>query len=637
VYVQEIPSSVRPIASVSTSVGAFIDFFPEGDSTRAVQVFGMADFERQFGRIDRRSAASYQVAQFFMNGGPSAWIVRALHADAQAAKVGAKATTGTASAITLEARSKGAWGNTLRFSVEPATDPADPTTVDPDLFNLYVYRYAAIDDVRAPIVTEKYLGVSTDKDSSRYFVSVVNDASQLVVAKHVTAGAMPVATGTVGDAIDTSATFSTLDTKDFKVTYNSNAYTCTLAYSGANDLRKLRGAVEAAIRKGGSAEPALAGATVQLIGDQLMIEAAWPSPTYSAKELITIGAGSSASVVDVIGFGAGDSPTKNVQEYVLGDTSTPGFQKDGVEGDDGTVPLEADDLIGDPNDKTGIYALEDVDLFNILCIPAAASLAGGEFTTLMSTAVGYCEKRRAFMIVDIPESANTPQKAQDWVDANASTIKNANTAVYFPRVELPDPTDQFRMRSFPSSGTMAGIFARTDTDRGVWKAPAGIDTMLRGVGALDYILSDGENGVLNQLGINCLRVFPVYGQVAWGARTLLGADAMASSWKYISIRRLALMIEESLFRGTKWVVFEPNDEPLWAKIRQNVGAFMMGLFRQGAFQGSTPDKAFYVKCDGETTTAADRNLGVVNIEIGFAPLKPAEFVVLKIQQIPDVI
>jgi hypothetical protein len=117
---------------------------------------------------------------------------------------------------------------------------------------------------------------------------------------------------------------------------------------------------------------------------------------------------------------------------------------------------------------------------------------------------------------------------------------------------------------------------------------------------------------------------------------MFGADARASEWKYLSIRRLALMIEESLFRGTKWVVFEPNDEPLWAKIRQNVGAFMTQLFRQGAFQGSTPDKAFFVKCDGETTTAADRNLGIVNIEVGFAPLKPAEFVVLKIQQIPDV-
>jgi hypothetical protein len=145
-------------------------------------------------------------------------------------------------------------------------------------------------------------------------------------------------------------------------------------------------------------------------------------------------------------------------------------------------------------------------------------------------------------------------------------------------------------------------------------------------------LTDLENGVLNKLGVNCARSF-VSGFVNWGARTMDGADDLGSEWKYIPIRRLALFIEESLYRGTQWVVFEPNDEPLWARVRLNVGAFMNGLFRQGAFQGSTPGQAFYVKCDAETTTQADRNLGIVNIEVGFAPLKPAEFVVIKIQQI----
>ena len=128
-----------------------------------------------------------------------------------------------------------------------------------------------------------------------------------------------------------------------------------------------------------------------------------------------------------------------------------------------------------------------------------------------------------------------------------------------------------------------------------------------------------------------MRKFP-NGFVNWGARTLAGSDEIGSEWKYIPIRRLALFIEESLFRGTKWVVFEPNDEPLWSQIRLNLKAFMLGLFRRGAFQGSTPDKAFFVKCDGETTTQNDRNLGIVNIEVGFAPLKPAEFVIIRIQQ-----
>ena len=146
-------------------------------------------------------------------------------------------------------------------------------------------------------------------------------------------------------------------------------------------------------------------------------------------------------------------------------------------------------------------------------------------------------------------------------------------------------------------------------------------------------LTDGENGQLNPLGVNCLRNFPVIGNVVWGARTLDGADALASQWKYIPVRRLAYYIEESLFRGTQWVVFEPNDEPLWAQIRLNVGSFMQTLFIKGAFQGSSPNDAYFVKCSSETTTQTDIDNGVVNIVVGFAPLKPAEFVVIQIQQI----
>jgi phage tail sheath protein FI len=203
---------------------------------------------------------------------------------------------------------------------------------------------------------------------------------------------------------------------------------------------------------------------------------------------------------------------------------------------------------------------------------------------------------------------------------------------------MNDPLQEGKLDDFAPCGIMAGVMSRTDNDRGVWKAPAGIETGLRGVmglsiNGLPATLSDQDNGVLNPLGVNCLRGFPNIGHVAWGARTLEGSDILASQWKYLPVRRLALYIEESLFRGTQWVVFEPNDEPLWAQIRLNLGAFMNGLFRQGAFQGTTPRDAYLVKCDKETTTQDDINRGVVNILVGFAPLKPAEFVVIKIQQL----
>jgi hypothetical protein len=181
------------------------------------------------------------------------------------------------------------------------------------------------------------------------------------------------------------------------------------------------------------------------------------------------------------------------------------------------------------------------------------------------------------------------------------------------------------------SGAMAGLMARIDSSRGVWKAPAGTEADLLGVVGLEQTFSDSENGILNPRAINTIRVFP-NGIVSWGARTMDGDDDFASEYKYIPVRRLALFMEESLYRGLKWVVFEPNDEPLWAQIRLNVGAFMHNLFRQGAFQGQTPKEAYFVKCDKESTTQNDINLGIVNIWVGFAPLKPAEFVILYLQQ-----
>jgi phage tail sheath protein FI len=201
-------------------------------------------------------------------------------------------------------------------------------------------------------------------------------------------------------------------------------------------------------------------------------------------------------------------------------------------------------------------------------------------------AESLCTLRRAMYILDVPQQAadrDTVPQVQTWLDANA-TLRSRNAALYFPRVDIPDPLNSFRLRATPPSGTIAGLYARTDGTRGVWKAPAGTEATLTGVQNLEYKLTDGENGILNPLAINCIRSFPVYGIVNWGARTLMGADQLSDDYKYVPVRRLALFIEESLFRGTQWVVFEPNDEPLWSQIRLNVGAFMHDLFRQGAFQ-----------------------------------------------------
>jgi Bacteriophage tail sheath protein len=279
--------------------------------------------------------------------------------------------------------------------------------------------------------------------------------------------------------------------------------------------------------------------------------------------------------------------------------------------------------------KEGLFALEKADLFNLLCIPPYDD--GDVDDTLVGDAAAYCERRRAMLVVDPRSDWDAVEDAVANVGAVGTSSRNA--ALFFPHIRRPNPLFPDQIENFAPSGAVAGIFARTDAQRGVWKAPAGQNATIVGAPELSVPLTDGEIGQLNPLGVNCLRVLPAAGRVVWGSRTLQGNDRLASEWKYIPVRRTALFLEESLYRGTHWVVFEPNAEPLWAQIRLNVGAFMNTLFRQGAFAGTTPREAYFVKCDAETTTPDDVNLGVVNIAVGFAPLKPAEFVVIRIQQI----
>lgn len=300
--------------------------------------------------------------------------------------------------------------------------------------------------------------------------------------------------------------------------------------------------------------------------------------------------------------------------------------------DDGGLLAQAD-FLGGQNDtfqanKQGLYALEKVDLFNLLCIPPYNN--DDVDPAVISEAAAYCEKRRAMLLVD-PLSAwadkNTVSQAMDDPVQSLGT-SSPNAMLFFPRFKRAGSWN-----TYTPSGAIAGIIARTDTQRGVWKAPAGLSATIAGVSELAVPLTDEENGVLNPLGVNCLRSMVGVGPVVWGARTLQGNDILASEWKYIPVRRLALYIEESLYRGTKWAVFEPNSEPLWAQLRLNIGAFMHNLFRQGAFQGQTPKDAYFVQCDSTTTTQEDIDQGIVNILVGYAPVKPAEFVILYLQQI----
>src|SRR5262249_12565337 len=304
-----------------------------------------------------------------------------------------------------------------------------------------------------------------------------------------------------------------------------------------------------------------------------------------------------------------------VEELRAGPTAprenTPRLCRGGKDGK-AAAPADTDDEF-----RTALLALFDqgsiadrVDLFNIVCVPGLTD------ATKVGELQKKCHDRRAFLIVDSIEDETVGNMPGDL--AGLTGADALNSAIYYPWVKAPDPLKNGALRNFPPCGFVAGIYARTDSTRGVWKAPAGSEASLTGAAGLALTMSDSENGQLNPLGINCLRLLPVFGNVVWGARTLLGDNSRGSEWKYVPVRRMALFLEETLFRATQWVVFEPNDEPLWAQIRLNIGAFLQDLFRQGAFQGRTPREAYFVKVDRETTTQSDINLGIVNILVGFA-------------------
>ncbi len=281
-------------------------------------------------------------------------------------------------------------------------------------------------------------------------------------------------------------------------------------------------------------------------------------------------------------------------------------------------------------EKRGLWALDKAKSFNLLCIPPLED--GKDIAPqTRAAAIGYCEKRRALFIADPSVAWQSAKQAIAGLDA-AFPTRSSHVALYFPFLQAADPARAGKTMAVAPCGAVAGVMARTDAQRGVWRPPAGIDATLEGVLGPALKLSDSQNGALNALGINCLRTFAGSGSVIWGARTLAGADQAASQWKYVPVRRLALFVEESIQRGIRGAVFEPNAEPTWAKIRLNVGDYLNRLFRNGAFQGRTAREAYFVKCDATTTSQSDIAAGIANVVVGFAPLKPAEFVIITIRQ-----
>lgn len=308
---------------------------------------------------------------------------------------------------------------------------------------------------------------------------------------------------------------------------------------------------------------------------------------------------------------------------------------------DGTYPLSGgkvetkaitlDDYQGNAAERRGIAGLEALDDVTMICVPdLMMSYQNGEIDmkgvqSVQQSVIDYCELvRYCFAILDAPPGL-MPQEVKEWrMQVNYDTTR---AALYYPWIEVPNMTGEGgTTRLIPPSGHMAGIYARTDSTRGVHKAPA--NEIVRNCVGLEVTVTKGEHDLLNPISVNVIRSFPGRGIRVWGARTL-SSDA---SWRYIPVRRLFNMIEESIERGTQWVVFEPNDQFLWSRVRRDVSAFLKMVHRTGALFGASPEEAFYVKCDAETNPPEARDLGQLVVEIGIAPVKPAEFVIFRVSQ-----
>jgi phage tail sheath protein FI len=696
VYVEEVPSGVRTIAGVATSVTAFLGRTVRGPVSEPRKLFNYSDFERTFGGLHADYPLSYAVQDFFLNGGGQAVVVRLIGSGEPIKTTSSKAPFTPAERQVGERAVEAviAAFDTARKPAEgaeaPTATPAEQIAVaDSERVKQLAAAVGRLEEAREALqekqadVEQATRGLATAQAAwagaksaaeqleaalllSPADAALVTDYRSAVARREAKAAAL-------ADACATQAKAEGL-VKSAQEELDARAHEHQVVrLAGLAIVEALGAALDKtpfvapapaevltnALRSTTPAGAAMhaAPATAELGNLTLVAQdtgswgnALWATLARSSTPdcyLLKIGIPGEGEgnwqILEQFDHLAADGKAKRTAEavlqresrYVRAQPQATALSSVGwmpfLGGSDGGM-LTARDLTANL-----AAVLDTVDLFNLLCIPPDAD--GGDVASdVYREAIAYCVRRRAMLIVDPPAGwtpdtlVSSPARLlKDQLNLEGPATQNA--ILYFPRVTQSDPLRNGHDREHAAAcGIIAGIIARTDVTRGVWKAPAGTDATLGGIRKPQYTLTDEQNGALNPLAINCLRTFPVYGTVLWGARTLRGADQLADEYKYIPVRRLALYIEESLYRGLKWVVFEPNDEPLWAQIRLNVGAFMNNLFRQGAFQGQTPRDAYFVKCDRETTTQNDVNLGIVNIVVGFAPLKPAEFVILKLQQ-----
>ena len=645
VYVEEIPSGVRPIEVAGTSTAAFFGEAERGPIGGVTKVFGFTEFETLYGTfLDGGRYLAHAVYAYFNNGGGACYVGRVAPGAQTAAVTVLDRNGAPQDSLTFAASSPGAWGNDVMVIVD-STTASDAG----NLFYLAVYRDSP-EIGEPPVLLESYADLSMDPDEPGYVETVVNSLSVYVrVAVNTASTSQLNGYSESAEIIVDGADLLGANQRQFRININGDGFrtvdltdeidantpdlsdpaaVATTIENVIQGLAPLRDSTDPDSYTGATATFTTTTAPDGVLritaggpaaaSSRVLVQDA-PDPLVNAAGILGLGPRNGGTEV----YGAAnmrpqDTPADDF--YFLGDDTVAGAVSAVALGTNGTTPQDIDFILAFP-------LLDTIRDVSLLAVPGIGSEA------VVDAGMGYCAGRPLsdiFYVGDMDALDDTRAEAVTFRD----TLNNPNSygAVYFPWLLTLDPTGQSEEPiRVPPSGFITGLYGRIDSRRGVWKAPAGTEAILAGPVGLTAELTDGEHGDLNNTpkSVCVIRRFPTTGIVAWGARTV----SSDPEYKYIPVRRTAIMLRVSIYNGIQWAVFEPNDEPLWASLRLNIGAFMGLLFRRGAFQGSSPSEAYFVKCDSETTTQADIDLGIVNVLVGFAPLKPAEFVVVRIQQL----
>lgn len=640
VYVQEVSSGVRPIALASTSTTAFVGLAQKGPEDDVLRATSWTQFQQHYGDFIDDSYLAESIFQYFNNGGSQCYVVRVVRRDDDDGDGGARTASTTvqnrasATGLRFDAANPGSWGNALVLQIEDGTtDPGngfklsvrvqeDPLDLVPADFNATVAAAEIYDDL------------SIDPRDSNYVVDVLARRSNLIEAVVLDEASVQNGfhRGTSGITLPLGSNL------DLEINVDSDGFqriSLDPTFGGGDltietDITVVANAITAAVQ---TLPPLRSGSDFSLFActpegaspDQNLL---LTSGTTGEDSSVRVQRTSTNDATGQLQLGEANGGLSQggialrrpvlAEALQIGDATDGGSIVSHVLGEEGVNEVTLSDF------DTALHRLDSIKDFSLLAVPGEGS------ESMFDLCVGYCDNRELRDVFFVGETDNqtlTPTEA----GAFRTNLTNPNSmgALYYPWIKTADPSGRSTEPvELPPSGFIAGLYGRIDGRRGVWKAPAGIEARINGASDLTYTLTDVEQGNLNRVNVNCVRRFPAAGIVSWGARTITSDP----EYTYVPVRRMAIFLRVSIYNGIQGAVFEPNDEPLWGALRLNINSFMTVLFRQGAFQGSSPSDAFFVKVDSETTTQDDINLGIVNVLVGFAPLKSAEFVVLRISQ-----